>query len=366
MKKYAYNEITLMQYIMFIHGAQLGVGILQLPRELAEKSGTDGWIAIVLGWVLAVASSLMIVQVMKSCPDGTLLDLLARYFGKWTARAAAIVFAAAFGFIALSIMLRAILFIKAWLLPLTQDYKLFILFAIPTYVIVRNGLRVLGRYAEFVFFILMWIPFLYLSPLGQSHWLYMLPLLKEGWMPVLQTVQLTLSSFQGFELAFFLYPFLQNKQRASMGIVVANTLTMLVYAAITMICFAYFGPDGIVTVNDPTLSVLKVIEFKFMERVEIVFLAFYLFVISTTWIPYLYWCVFCTTRLLGKQNHSPHLLLYLLAASMFTMLYETNFNENDMWQKTYSQFGLVFAFIVPFFLWMILRMHPAARKRKNA
>lgn len=35
-------SISLMQYIIMIHGLQIGVGILTLPRELAERIGTDG------------------------------------------------------------------------------------------------------------------------------------------------------------------------------------------------------------------------------------------------------------------------------------------------------------------------------------
>ena len=37
-----------------------------------------------------------------------------------------------------------------------------LLLLIPTYVIARNGLRILGRYAELVFMISLWIPFVYL------------------------------------------------------------------------------------------------------------------------------------------------------------------------------------------------------------
>ena len=48
MKKYAYNDITLLQYIFLINGMQVATGILSLPRVLAEKAGTDGWIAILM------------------------------------------------------------------------------------------------------------------------------------------------------------------------------------------------------------------------------------------------------------------------------------------------------------------------------
>ena len=41
MKKYAYNEITLMQYIFLINGTQVGTGVLALPRVLAEKAGKE-------------------------------------------------------------------------------------------------------------------------------------------------------------------------------------------------------------------------------------------------------------------------------------------------------------------------------------
>ena len=42
------NTISLSQFIFIIHGAQVGTGILFLPRTLAEKSGTDGWLVLPL------------------------------------------------------------------------------------------------------------------------------------------------------------------------------------------------------------------------------------------------------------------------------------------------------------------------------
>ncbi len=81
--KYTKNQITFMQYIFLIHGVQIGVGVLTLPRELAEKAGTDGWIAIIIGWLFSTVASLIIIQIMKKYPNGTILDLLTHYFGKW-------------------------------------------------------------------------------------------------------------------------------------------------------------------------------------------------------------------------------------------------------------------------------------------
>ena len=45
-----------MQYIFLIHGVQAAIGLLTLPRELAEIAGTDGWISIIIGYFLSTAS----------------------------------------------------------------------------------------------------------------------------------------------------------------------------------------------------------------------------------------------------------------------------------------------------------------------
>lgn len=58
------NTITLMQFILLIHGVQMGVGILTLPRELAEKAGTDGWIGIIISWFIATVASMIIIKIM--------------------------------------------------------------------------------------------------------------------------------------------------------------------------------------------------------------------------------------------------------------------------------------------------------------
>ncbi|WP_409342099.1 endospore germination permease [Paenibacillus sp. MBLB4367] len=350
------HEITLMQYIFIIHGSQVGIGILQMPRMLAEKAGTDGWIAIGVSWLLSMAVSLLIVQIMAMYPQGTIIDLLDRVFGKWAAKTGALVIAAAFAFATMTVMFRAILFIKAFILPRTADYMLFLLFAIPTYLILSKGVRVLGRYSELVFLILIWMPFFYLFAFPDFHWLYLLPVLKEGWMPVLKAVPDTVTSFDGFEIAFFLYPFLRKKESASAGIVIANTLTMLVYMGITVICFVFFSPEGILDTNEPTLTILKVIEFHFLERLELIFLAFYLFVVSTTWMPFLFWSATAANRLFGITHSNRTLIVLLLAMFVILLFHRPYFNENDRWQELYSRFIIGFAYVFPVCLWGYLRI----------
>ena len=121
------------------------------------------------------------------------------------------------------------LFIQFWVLPQTDLVILLFLLSIPSYLIVRNNITILGRYAELIFFMTTWMLLFYFTPLKEAHWLHLLPLIKEGWKPILTAAKTTIFSFLGFEIAFFLYPFLQNKQKASIGIFIANTITLVVF-----------------------------------------------------------------------------------------------------------------------------------------
>ncbi|PYI54930.1 GerAB/ArcD/ProY family transporter [Paenibacillus flagellatus] len=353
MKKYGFNEITLMQYILIIHGIQVGIGVLTMPRDLAEKAGTDGWISILIGWGIAVAASLTIVNVMKRHPDGTLLDLVTNRFGKIAGKAMTIVMALYLILGFTTTIATAISITRVWILSQTPPSVILILFFIPGYIIARSGVRILGRYSELVFFLAAGSPFVLLATLPNAHWLHMLPVLKEGWLRVFVTARSTVLSFLGFELSFFLYPFLNRKERAGVGIVIANTLSMLVFVFVTVVCNLFFSPDEITEYTWPTLSLLKVIEFRFLERFDIVFLAFYLFIFSTTWLPLLLFAAFCTSQLTGREDHSLHLAFTIVVAIAVSWFYFPQFTHLVAMQNLWSIVGIIVAYGLPVLLWVI-------------
>lgn len=347
MNRYAATPISLMQFIFIISGIQVSVAVLSLPRKLAEFAGTDGWIALILGWAINITASFLIIQVMKKHPEGTLLDLVTRYTGRWAGRMAAVVFALYFLCLGFDGLSRSILLIKVWLLPNTAAYVIMILLLIPTYSIARYHPSVLGRYAELVVFLSIWIPFVYLLTLKNAHWLHLMPLLKKGWGPVFSAIPATIYPSLGMVSAFFLYPNLRKKETAFTGMLIANTLTTLLYLFITIMCFLFFSPDEINTYNDPVISVLKSIEFKFIERIEILFISFYLFIFSLVWVPAMYLTTFCTSWLLGKQDNRMHLRLVCLVLIMVYYFHNLTFNQSDRLEQILAYVGFGMEYMLP-------------------
>lgn len=358
MKKYASNDITLMQYIFLINGMQVATGVLSLPRVLAEKAGTDGWIAIVIGWLFSTISGVFIVKTAAKYPDDTIYEILIRFFGKIVGKAFVVAYMMYFAFYSCIVLVNAMLYLKGWLLPKTPDYIVIFLFSIPTLLVARNGPRIMGRYSELNFYMMLWIPLFFLIPLKESgSWMPFFPILKEGWKSVFTAVPTTIFAYLGFDIAFFLYPFLQKKQYAVHGMIIANTLTMLFYLFATIVCFAYFSPDSITQFNQPVLNLLKVIEFRFLERFDMILLAAYLTIVSTSWIPALYCSVFCSSQLLGKQDHSSHVVVLLLLIIGFVFWTRPSWNQAETWQQVFSNTGVVLTYILPIILLMYGRLY---------
>ncbi|MFD0717007.1 endospore germination permease [Paenibacillus sp. GCM10027626] len=362
MKKYAMNNLTIMQFIFLIHGAQVGMGVMSLPRELAEIAGTDGWMSLLIGWALNIAASLIIIRIFKHYPDDTLYDLLRRLFGKIFSLVFLIPITLYFAYYGWFIQVKALLYIKAWFLPMTSDYIIMALFAISTLLVVRSGWTVLGRYSELVFYLTFAMPFIFLLVLKESYWLHLLPFFKEGVMPVLKSVNKTAYSLVGFEITFFLYPFLNKKKWAPLGVIAANSLTAMLYIYVTVICFVFFSPDEITHYNQPLLSLLKVFEFRFLERFDLIFLAFYLLVVSTSWAPYLFCAAFSTSQMLGKQDHSPYAIVLLVISVLAVAFLKPSWDETSIWQTWLGQFSIGIAYLFPVLLWLYVIIYRRFRK----
>ncbi len=352
MKRYEFNEITTMQYIFLISGTQIGIGILSLPSQLADIANTDGWIAILIGWIISITASTIIIKTMEKHPQDTIFDLARRYFGRIFGTLIHLAFVAYTLLAAITVVFTSIHITQVWILPNTPNYFIMMLFMLPGFLITRNGVRVLGRYAEVVFYLTLWIPILISMPIQKGTILYMLPILKEGWSPIFQAVKTTVLSFLGFELAFVFYPFLKEKKHAIKAMVIANSISAFTFLLITVTCFIFFSPDETPSLIWPTLSLLKTIEFSFIERFEVIFLSFYLFVMSTTGIPYIFTTVFGMSQLIGKKDHTIVLLIAVCIFILTSVLYNPSFSHIQTMGSWWERYGLWGAYIFPVILFI--------------
>ncbi|GED13101.1 GerAB/ArcD/ProY family transporter [Aneurinibacillus migulanus] len=365
MNKSKKREITLLQYILGINTAQVGTNILRLPADLAGVASTDGWIAIIGGWIITLIASLCMVGVMAKHPGATIYDVLTRYLGKWVGRTWILVWMASALFIAVVICYRVVILIKVFILSNTPHFLLALIFLIPVCMVLWGGIRILARYSQFIFFFTLGLPILLLIPLKDAEWIYMLPVLKEGWLPILHAVPLTIVSFVGFEIAWILYPYLKNKQAAAKGIIIANSITLLVYLQITLSCFLYFSPDELPEFLWPTLALVKPIQFPFLERFEIIFVSFYMFTLSAVILPFLFIVTKNINYFFNKRNWQlpPYILPLLLLVSF--LIYIPTYSQLQVVNKFWSQIAYIVSYTFPILFYLYVTLSARWKNRKT-
>lgn len=351
------NSISLLQYILLIHGTQVGIGVLSLPRDVAQISGTDGWMAIVIGGLASILVSILIIQIMERHPGLDITEIFQIYFGRWMRKILTLFLATYYTWSGLTILLYVSGIIRVTLLPQTPSFLVLLLFLFPGFMIARHGVRVLGKYSVVIFVLFLWMPFAVIIPLGKFEYLYLLPILKEGAGPILATIKTTIFSFLGFETAFFFYPYLRKKSSAILGMTIANLISLVIYLVTTIVCFGYFSPDEIQTYTWPTISLFKVTELAFIERLDIIFLSFYLLIVSAVWLPYSYLGAYSSSNLFKKNREQVILFLFFLGLLILAFFWTPTFTQLKSIETISGHMGIIAAYVFPVCMWIYLRMY---------
>ncbi|WP_373231179.1 endospore germination permease [Cohnella sp.] len=345
------GKITSKQFIAAIYKTQVGIGILTLPRELAEKSGSAGIISLVISWGLTIVLSFFIIHSIRKCPGLSFPEILNRLFGRplgWILNLLWLLYAF---YSAAIVLFNAIYLIQIWILQEVSSYNLALLMLIPIYMVSRRTERELGRYGEFVFLSSIWLYPMLFFPLRDANILNLLPIFPEGFTPVFRSVPVAAFSYLGLEVSFFLYPHHIKPEKAFRDLVIANTISTTLYLGVTIISYVFFNIDQIQHHLWPTLELLKTVEFSFIERFEIIFLPYYLIVITYTSIMYLFISSRTASFLLKKQSHVPVLRISCLVIFGTTLFFEPGYGDIQSMARI-SSFIAYFIYAFPILLWV--------------
>ncbi|PFJ15743.1 spore gernimation protein XA [Bacillus cereus] len=357
MEKLNGQTLNSFEYIIFIHSIQLASGMLTMPRPLAATASIDGWISIILGWIITTIIGVLIIITLQKNPDKDFFQILTNYFGKWLGLLFFILYAIFLFFAGFSTLLKATDIIKVWIFPSTPVYQIVILLIIPFIILASSGLRSITNYSLVAFFFGAWIPIMLIFSVKNNYnFLHLLPILKDGIFPVIKGLKETITPFAGLEVAYFIYPFLQKKEKAIKGIVIANTVTMFFYVFITISSYVYFSPEGIKTVVWPVFQQLKGIQFSFLERFEVIYIAYYLIIFSTTIYPYFFFSKESIKNLFSKVPVNwIHISFVLLIIGIFTF-FNPNLSKLEFIYFLMDLLNFIFFIILPtfFFIYSII------------
>ncbi|WP_027408361.1 GerAB/ArcD/ProY family transporter [Anoxybacteroides tepidamans] len=304
-----------------IHGAQLGVGVLSFQRRLNEIVGHDGWISIIIAGLAVHVLIWMVYKIFQASGEGKdIVRVNIECFGKWIGNllnAGLLVYFLSF---ALVVLRTYIEIIQVWVFPLMGTWQFSLIFLLLTYYTVSGGFRIVVGLCVWGFIVplLTIFPMLFFS-LEYAHYRNFLPVFDHSIVDILKGAKGVTFEYLGFEMILMYYSFVKNAPQSQRWAQWGTAFTTLLYLIVIFISTVFYNEEQIKHVIWPTLTLAKIPEIPFIERVEYIIISTYVFVIF----PIICLAVWAVTGGLKqmtslKQRKSlPIILAILFAASLF-------------------------------------------------
>lgn len=295
-------RLTSTELSITLIGMIIGVSVLTIPRSLSREIGTpDGWLSICLSGLFVMLLIYLYTKLQRQFPGQTLLQYLSKgTYGKWLARLFSILFIIYFTLL-VSFEVRIVAIItQLYLLFQTPSEFIVAVFLLTSTYATSKGLQgIIHLNLLFVPFTLITMFLLSFLNVDKTNFDSLLPILSEGVMPVITGMKVTLTSFLGIEILFFLMAYMKPKDIRSLPLNLSITVISFIYISITVIVYSVFSFEPTQFITFPTIELAKEIELPggFIERLESLFIVIWMMtIINTTSISH-----FLAVQTLKKQ-----------------------------------------------------------------
>ncbi|MFS0654143.1 GerAB/ArcD/ProY family transporter [Bacillus sp. 179-C3.3 HS] len=360
------NKISASQAAFFIIQSQIGIGILALPHFLMKDMGHDGWMAIILAGILIQIFNTIFLYIIYKYPDTSFFAVIIDVFGKKIGKVLVALYTLYFAsvcIIVLSIFTRVL---GIWVLPLTPNWIINLLMIVCVLYLAKEKLRAIARFNFILTPFLLMLSLLMLYALKGTNIDYLLPLFQTDVSQFTTGLKDVVLSMNGFEMILLISPFMRGSVKVRYKIMTfANVCTTLYYLFITLICFMFFSPTELNVIPSPVLYLLKTISFGIIERTDLIFLSFWVFIIFATLSNYLYFCANGLAFILNKKEHRNYVFYFsILIFTVSCFIAHDNFRIqrfNDF--TTYSQFSFIYT--LPILMALIVLLKQRKKKVKS-
>lgn len=268
----------------------MGVSIFSQSRLLVKETGTLAWLVVLLAAFLAFLCAMIIYKTIENNDYAPIDAILENSFGKILGKLVGISFSI-YGLYSLSSGLRNFVeVVKITLLPNAHTELIIIIMILTGIYLVRGGIRCIVSFNEVCFWI-MFIPIICMFfSLKQADITNIFPLIPDENFSLLKGINASIFAFAGFEILFFLTPYIENRKRAKKNIRTSFIIIGITYSITIFLTIALFSKTQTERLLWPTLTLVRSINIPgtFLERWEGIVMIFWIIFYYTTFINIYY------------------------------------------------------------------------------
>ncbi|MFW6389593.1 MAG: GerAB/ArcD/ProY family transporter [Halanaerobiales bacterium] len=351
-----HGKLTERQFAGIIANTLIGAGTLVLPRTVTATAGTGAWISVLIGGFLSIVVMMIIIKLGLRFPEETLMEYGAHITNKWIGGIIGFIFCLYWIFLT-GLVIRAFssMLTSAVLLNTPIEMIIIAMILIIVY-FTRHDIQVIGRINE-LYFVFIIIPILFgiFLALREINFIRLLPLTGgQGLLPLLRSGTNSFFSFLGFEIIILFIPSITT-QKLSYNYGIKGIISpLIVYMILVLISVGVFGIEELQNLTWPTLELVKVTPFPglVLERLEAVFIAFWVVAIFTTSGNLFYSSVIGLSQIFKIEEHKT-LIFPLLPFVFFIAVYPDNIFEVLDYMDILGRAGGVIIFFIPVIYYLI-------------
>ncbi|WP_425446253.1 GerAB/ArcD/ProY family transporter [Dethiothermospora halolimnae] len=301
------NKITNGQLMAIILGNIIGVGVLSLPRALADSLDQNGWVLILVSGFITIIMTIIITRLMLYKPGKTIAEF-----------ARDIVTTPIADFFSFLYILYLLFFAAFVVRVFAEVIKMFLLTKTPTEVIIitmlltiayigRRGVEGIGRIAVLMIpIIILPLIIIFFVILPELEFSNLLPVFRFKFADLVKGIPDTFFSFAGFDLLILFMAYSSNPKKAMKYNISAVLVTMAVYLLIFITVISRFGVVETQHLLWPTLSLMGTIDFPgaFIENIQGVIMALWVLVAFTTLTPLIYGLALTASKLFRVKEYN--------------------------------------------------------------
>ncbi|WP_077297144.1 GerAB/ArcD/ProY family transporter [Virgibacillus pantothenticus] len=356
-------QIRSFYLFFFVVTIQIGVGIMGVPRLIFEVAKRDAWISVIIAFVYLCLLLLVMLLILRQYPNADIFGIQVDLFGNIIGKLLGTIYIAYFVLNLFTILITYIEVVTIFIFPdLNNVIMAALLISLVVYSVL-GGIRVVIGVC-FLFFIMShWLIFLLIQPILEIDWIHFQPMFQASITELLQGARETSYTFSGIELLFILYPFIQNKQKATFPLYLGIFCSSMIVLIATVVVLGYFTPEGIDAREWSVLGLYKIQSFSFIERFDYIVIAEWMMVSLPNMILFS-WAI---TYGLKRLYHIPQkktlytLAIVVIIASIFT-------KEHYIIQaiiNLIARYGFWIVYVYPFLILLIIAIKKGFSNRNK-
>ena len=328
-------------HVVFLaQSAMIGTGLLSLPQGLSTLGYSQTLIPLLFG-IMASLTLWPIIWLSKKYPNENLFHINEILLGKWVGKG-----------INFLIILQMLLFIagiisdymhliQSTVLP-EQSITIPVLFFLLLLIyIVSGGIKSIARFCIITFFVTIGVFFFTRWAIEKGDMSHIFPLFNFNSRELYEAMQKGYLSILGYELIMFYFPYIVKQEKAYKHAVIGIWISISLYFLTTFVSVMYFSEWQLKHVEFSVLNLFKAGEFSFVERIDIIGMTIWIFLILTTTAAYLWSAQKGMESLLTKKKKYYLYILTIIIFLVVQMPFSQEFQKKLFIGNNYIAYVLV-------------------------